>query len=172
MSLEMRKPCASCGHGHGSIETRNGQDCVFCGSCGKFQYNAPKTETGRAVRSVKTTHEAIQPKQRSRILNRDSARCVICGARGDLQVAHVVSVDAGHKVGLSDSEINSDENLIAACPECNLGMGSETIPLRVMIPILKARYLGTNHEHQPAQNSVLSSQPAAVGAMETGDTRR
>lgn len=139
-NVVMRKPCSQCDSTHGRIETRNGQDCVLCGDCGRWQYNAPKTETGRAVRSVSTTHEAIKSAQRWRVIQRDGAKCVICGKRGDLQVSHVVSVLSGHQAGMSDVEINSDENLIAACPECNLGMGSEPIPLRIMLPILLARY--------------------------------
>lgn len=139
--MKMRTRCRyGCDCDDGYITTKNGQDCVYCVVCDRHQYNAPKTETGREQRSVSTTHEAIKPKQRSRIINRASARCELCGARGDLQVAHVVSVDSGHKLGLSDAILNSDENLIAACPECNLGMGKEPIPLRIMIPILKARY--------------------------------
>jgi len=137
----MRSPCRyGCDCQDGELVTKNGQDCVYCVSCSRHQYNAPKTETGREQRSVSTTHEAIKPKQRSRVINRASARCELCGARGDLQVAHVVSVDAGHKLGLLDDILNSDENLIAACPECNLGMGREPIPIRIMIPLLRARY--------------------------------
>ena len=133
-----RNPACDCQEGE--IRTRNGQDCVFCVKCNRHQYNAPKTETGRAVRSVQTTHEAIKPKQRWRIIQRASSRCELCGARDNLHVAHVLSVEAGHKQGLSDDILNSDENLIAACAECNLGMGSEPIPIRILIPLLKARY--------------------------------
>ena len=44
----MPAPCKKCGCTNGRIETRSGQDCVLCQICGAFQYNAPKTETGRA----------------------------------------------------------------------------------------------------------------------------
>lgn len=139
--MKMRTTCRyGCQCDEGRIETKNGQDCVYCCECGRHQYNAPKTETGRAVRSVSTTHEAIKPAQRARVLLRDNYRCVLCGARGDLHVSHVVSVLAGHQNGMTDHEINADENLIAACPECNLGMSSNPIPIRVMLPILRARY--------------------------------
>lgn len=137
-TVTMRQACR-CGGTSGYIQTKNGQDCVYCDSCSKHQYNAPKTETGRAARSIATTHKAIKPGQRWRIIARASSRCEICGARGDLHVAHIVSVEVGHNFGLTDDEINSDENLIAACPECNLGMGSQPIPIRLVIPILKYR---------------------------------
>jgi hypothetical protein len=40
----MRVPCSHCGSGSGFIEMRNGQACIFCACCGKWNYNAPKTE--------------------------------------------------------------------------------------------------------------------------------
>jgi 5-methylcytosine-specific restriction endonuclease McrA len=139
----LRKPCA-CGSTQGSITSRSGQDCVFCCECNKFQYNAPKTETGRAVRTVKTTHDAISPKMRSKIIERANRRCERCGRLGEdstsgLHVGHVVSVDAGHKYGLSDAEINGEDNLIAECAECNLGHGSEALPVRLLVALVMAR---------------------------------
>lgn len=142
MSYAMRTPCIACGHEWGSITHKNGQDCVYCGGCGKFQYNAPKTETGRAVRSVSTTQEAIKPKQRTRIVERATGRCEICGSRSELHVGHILSVADGHRYGLTDDVINSDENLICACAQCNLGGGKATISLRLAVAILTARYHG------------------------------
>jgi hypothetical protein len=40
----MRTPCNHCGAGSGYIEMRTGQACVFCASCGKWNYNAPRSE--------------------------------------------------------------------------------------------------------------------------------
>lgn len=137
----MRAPCKyACGSQQGRIETRGGQDCVYCCGCGRHQYNAPKTETGRAVRSLSTTHAAIRPKLRTAVLERANSCCEICH-RGDrpLQVGHVVSVADGHDIGLPDSIINSMENLIAECDECNSGAGAGTKPLRMYLAILKAR---------------------------------
>ncbi|MCA9179631.1 MAG: hypothetical protein KDB14_34485 [Planctomycetales bacterium] len=57
-----------------------------------------------------------------------------------LHVGHVVSVAEGRKVGLSDVELNSAENLIAMCEECNLGLGKETIPIKNYVAILMARF--------------------------------
>lgn len=146
MSIEnyqMRSACDHCESTTGRIVEKNGQDLVIC-TCGKYQYCAPRTETGRKARSLSTTHKAIKPKQRSRIIDRANGRCERCGVpcnttRTGLHVGHVVSVKDGHAAGLSDAEINSDENLLAECGECNLGHGSEPIPLRIYIALISAR---------------------------------
>lgn len=140
MSFQMRAPCKNCGHEFGSIEMKGGQDCVYCGICGKHQYNAPKTETGRAVRTVTTVHNGIKPGQRSRILLRANSSCELChSVSKPLHVGHLLSVNDGVRQGLTDAEINSDENLAAMCDECNLGLSDEPVPVRLLIAILKAR---------------------------------
>jgi len=141
--IALRKRCV-CGGENGRIQTRSGQDCVFCEACSKWQYNAPKVETGRAVRSVSTTHEAIKPAQRSRIIERANCRCERCGKPASksvtgLHVGHILSVAEAHKQGLEDSIINSDENLICECDECNLGHGKGVLPVRFLIALLVAR---------------------------------
>lgn len=136
---QMRKPCA-CGSEFGVLLEVNGQDTVRCLACDRHCYNAPRTETGRAVRSVSTVHNGVKPKLRSKILERDGHQCVLCRANDrPLHVGHVVSVDAGMAIGLSDAEINDEENLIAQCEECNLGQGAQPIALSVAIRILRAR---------------------------------
>lgn len=134
----MRQPC-KCGVTGGVRVEKNGQDTVRCGACGTFQYNAPRTETGRKQRSVTTVHAGIKPKQRARILSRATARCEVCGSHGNLHVGHIVSVDSGFESGLTDAEINDDENLLCLCEECNLGWGNEPMPLRLAIVVLRAR---------------------------------
>lgn len=137
--FEMRAPCAGCGHARGRIEERNGQDTVRCLSCGRHCYNAPRTETGRAQRSVSTVHASIRPNQRARILARASGRCEVCGARGNLHVGHILPVVTGLESGLTDAQINHDENLMCLCEECNLGWGAMPMPLWLAVAVVKAR---------------------------------
>lgn len=138
--FEMRKPCPGCGGTVGFLTEVSGQDTVRCRACNRFCYNAPRTETGREARSVSTIHNGIRPGQRARILARDGARCVWCKADDrPLHVGHIVSVEAGLVYGLADDEINDDENLVAQCEECNLGLGAQPMPLRVAVVLLRAR---------------------------------
>jgi 5-methylcytosine-specific restriction endonuclease McrA len=141
--MQLRIPCRFCGSDEGHIRVSGGQDCVICCGCERWQINAPKTETGRAARSLRTTHELIKPSLRWKIIERAGGVCESCkrspaGSEG-LQVGHVVSVEDGHKYGLTDRQINSEENLIAQCAECNSGASSRTIPIWMLIAIVKAR---------------------------------
>lgn len=135
----MRAPCPNCGATAGVVLERKGQDTVRCLACDRWCYNAPRTETGRAVRSTSTVHAAIKPKQRARILMRASSKCEVCGARGILHVGHIISVDVGLQFGLDETLLNDDENLLCMCEQCNLGLGDEPMPLRVAIAVLRAR---------------------------------
>lgn len=142
----MREPCPKCAVIECSITEKNNQDVVRCIN-GHYCYCAPRTETGREVRSVTTIHNGVKPKLRSKILERDGYRCVLCRAETKrMHVGHVVSVAEGFTTGLSDDEINDEENLIAVCDECNLGQGSQPIPLRVAIAILRARISWRNKQ--------------------------
>jgi hypothetical protein len=48
----MRAPCKHCGASRGWLQPKNGQDCVYCGKCGKWSYNASKGEVTRAAREM------------------------------------------------------------------------------------------------------------------------
>lgn len=136
--FEMRKPCVSCDHER-------------CASCDRHCYNAPRTETGRAKRTVSTIHNGIRPKLRARVLELCGGRCLFCAARGvPLHVGHMISVAAGLRFGLTDAEINDEENLAAMCEECNLGQGEKPVSLRLVIAILRANIAWRNkHEGSP-----------------------
>jgi 5-methylcytosine-specific restriction endonuclease McrA len=136
--LTLRKACV-CGGKTGRIQPTNGQNCVYCLLCGKFQYNAPRTETGEKRRSIQTTHELITPSKRARVLNRANGRCELCGNLRDLSVGHLLSVADGHAEGLTDAQINSDENLCAMCTECNLGQGQINASARFYMALLVRR---------------------------------
>lgn len=136
--FQMREACR-CGNETGRIETKSGQDCVYCLSCGRHCYNAPRAETGREVRRLRTRPD-IKPGQRARILERDNATCALCH-RADLplDVGHLISVDAGKKLGLDESELYDDENLAAMCQVCNSGLSKTPVSLRFMAALLRAR---------------------------------
>jgi 5-methylcytosine-specific restriction endonuclease McrA len=143
----MRKPCPKCGGTLGLLREVNGQDTVRCLGCNAYCYCAPRTETGREVRSVSTIRNGIKPKLRTKILERDGFCCVLCHATNvRLHVGHVVGVDAGLAVGLTDAEINDEENLIAQCEECNLGQGKSPLSLSLAIRVLRARIAWRNKE--------------------------
>jgi len=139
MTHPLRVPCSLCGATDGRIESRNGQDCVFCSSCDRWQYNAPRTETGKATRSTTTIHNGVKPSQRARVLMRDGNACSICHVSDKpLHVGHLLAVETGLSMGLTDTEINSDENLAAMCEECNLGLSNRPLPLRLVVAILRS----------------------------------
>jgi 5-methylcytosine-specific restriction endonuclease McrA len=141
--VKMRASCRfDCGSADGYITTVNGQDTVRCRTCNRFQYNAPRVETGRAPRTVTTVHNGIKPAQRARVLERDG-RCVLCGRRDDLHVGHLIPVARGLETGLTEVELNDDENLAAMCDECNLGLGARPLALWVVAPILRLRLRGS-----------------------------
>lgn len=135
----LRDPCSRCRSQKGVIEERSGQKCVFCLSCKRFLYNAPKTETGAKVRSV-SSRPKIKPKQRARILDRDNSTCVGCH-RADtiVHVAHLLSVEDGRALGATEEELFSDENLATMCEECNLGFSGRSVSLRLVFRLLQAR---------------------------------
>jgi 5-methylcytosine-specific restriction endonuclease McrA len=136
----MRTPCSRCRCADGIIVTKNGQDTVRCAVCDKYAgYNAPRSETGRGRRSLRT-RPTIRPSQRTRILVRDNGACVLCHrSDADLEVGHLISVHDGNLLGMSESELASDDNLAAMCASCNSGLSSESLPPRLLAAALWAR---------------------------------
>ena len=133
----LRAPCRICGLMEGKIHwDQNGQDIVYC-NAGHHAYNAPKIETGRVVRSL-TTVRLVSPGQRYRVMERAHFRCELCSSVDNLCIAHVLSVRDGFDF-LTDAQLNSDENLMVLCAECNSGQRSSTLPLWLFAAILKRR---------------------------------
>lgn len=138
----MRKPCAHCTGLAGRVKETGAQDCVYCLGCNRFQYNAPRAETGKPVRSVRSSRDVdISPSLRAEILfERAGGRCEICHNIGvELHVGHLLSVDAGRAQGMSDADLNSPDNLAAMCSACNLGLGNQPVSLRLMMGLIMAR---------------------------------
>jgi len=50
-----------------------------------------------------------------------------------------VPVVAGLRAGLTDRELNDDENLAAMCADCNLGLGEAPPLLWITVPLLLLR---------------------------------
>lgn len=135
----LRRPC-TCGGETGELRPRGGQDCLFCVACGRFQYNAPRIETGRKARTVQTLH-ALAPSQRHRVLQRDGHRCVLCGATAEagalLHVGHILSVKDGLAAGFTEADLSRDLNLMTECEACNLGHGGFSLPLPMLIRLYR-----------------------------------
>ena len=132
----LRAPCI-CQSVEGVIRTVNGQDVVRCRWCNRHQYNAPKVETGRALRSISTVHNGIKPKQRARIMLRANSACELCHCSDrPLHAGHLLDVDDGLKAGLNELDLNCDDNICAMCEECNLGLSNEPIPTRLFVALL------------------------------------
>ncbi len=139
----MRAPCKNCGWAEGRVKPVGGQDVVRCDRCDRACYNQPHSESGKPQRSIRTGPLKIDPGRRKDILDRDGWRCAACG-RGPAQDAilhidHAVNIDDGLKLGLSPQELNSDENLITLCEECNLGKSNKPIELRLLVAVMKRR---------------------------------
>lgn len=134
---QMRQPCSKCEGVDGIICTVSGQDVVRCSACNAYCYNAPRRETGRPVRSLRSRPQ-IRPSQRNRIFERDRRTCFKCG-RSDraLEIGHIITVREGRELGLSDSELFHDDNLVALCAECNSGQGSATMPLPFVLAVMR-----------------------------------
>jgi len=140
----LRTPCNVCNGTVGYIVETGHQDVVRCTHCDAFQYNAPRTETGKKKRTTDTVHDGMKASQRARILVRDHARCVVCGAKStesELHVGHWLSVVDGLDlgIGLTEQQLNSDDNLAVHCARCNLGQGRKTLPLWLVVGIVMAR---------------------------------
>lgn len=113
---------------------------LYCQDCERHQQFVRKETAGVSKRTVQSTHAAIRPKDRARVIERATARCEMCGRRDViLNVSHFLSVAEGHAAGLTDDEINCDENLSCMCEECNLGIGRNPVPLRLAVAIIRAR---------------------------------
>lgn len=149
----MRGPCKFCGEPErGTIGLVNGQNVVRCVACSRAVYNAPRTETGERQRSVTTVQNGVKPKMRFVVLNRAGRRCELCGEPIELHeglaVDHLLSVEDGLALGLTEAQLNHIENLAALCEECNSGKGRTTLPLYLTLAIIRAR---TAMQYEPSE---------------------
>lgn len=134
-----RAPCPSCGCLGGVIEERGGQDVVRCAACRRYLYCAPRSETGKPQRSIRT-RPTMKPSTRYRILERDGSTCQICH-RTDrpLVVDHAIPVEWFKSEGVDPALADDEENLWAVCEECNSGKSDTPVPIRLLLRALMAR---------------------------------
>lgn len=118
--IELRSPCV-CGATKGTIETKSGQDVVRCAECCRYQYCAPKTETGRPGRTVRRS--PFPPGVRWAVMERARGRCEACGTSDSpaFHIGHLLSVKDGTDEGFTEEELADIDNLVWLCEECNLG---------------------------------------------------
>lgn len=148
--IEMRATCATCGGTGGTITERNGQNVVNCATCGRYQYCAPKRETGQKPMNLQD-RIGIKPSVRARIIRDWDHRCAFCGTdaidtNGGLHLAHLIDRHDAHRYGLLDDLIDDPVNLVPACAACNLGerpLGPKQLRLIV-------RFLMIAHRRQAA----------------------
>lgn len=135
-------PCPNCGSTDGYVTGVNGQDVGRCIGCDRYVKCVPRTETGKAARTIATLHR-IPPSQRARVIERATGRCELCGAGGLLHVGHILSVRDGlvaiEDGLLTERELRSDDNLVCSCEACNSGFGRRSLPVRLLVALLRAR---------------------------------
>lgn len=132
----MSRPCPECEGFTGELRPVNGANNVYCVPCDAYVYCAPKAETDPTADPK--VRKNIKPRQRVRILLRDNGRCVLCGmADGQLHLGHLISIKDGPALGLSIADLNSDENLVTKCAECNLGLNAQSVTARLIAALIK-----------------------------------
>lgn len=65
--------------------------------------------------------------------------CELCSGRSELHVGHILSVAEALDQKLEPAQFNSDDNLMAMCAQCNLGLGKNPVPLWLATALLIAR---------------------------------
>jgi hypothetical protein len=152
-SFKARSPCPSCHTTRAFVVMKGHQATVRCSRCARFLYNAPRHETGARPRRVRTLRRAIRPSQQARILDRDHGRCILCGRRSDIVIAHLLSLRDGHRLGVTAAELYCDANLAAMCEACNIGLSHSagSVSARTYVSIL--RWLVQSEGTPPDQTS-------------------
>ena len=138
--IPLKEPCPDCGAVDGLVNTAGAHQKLTCGDCGRYIRFVGKAELGLVPRTVATTRAGITPGVRARILERATGKCEVCGATDrPIHVGHCLSVREATEQGLTDEEINHEENLMAMCEDCNLGWGKRPVPVRLLARVIMAR---------------------------------
>lgn len=140
-AFRLRATC-SCGSDYGHLRETNGQACVFCVECSKWQYNSPKYERGLAPKPVRSS--PVSPSRRYEVALRAGFICELCGKRAnetEMHVGHLLSEVDIRAARLELSLSDDFANLAWLCAECNLGMGRRSLPLHELLVFLLRRQI-------------------------------
>lgn len=139
-TCQLQRPCRWCGGTDGVWEMRSGQAVESCASCDTpTGRNVPKTELGLPQRSLTRRGDCVKPKQRQRIFARDGYRCLLCGQAPPLVIltaGHILSHKDGELLGLPETQIDSDANLMTMCEPCNSGLGRQSLEHWLAVALL------------------------------------
>jgi len=141
----LSKPCSRCSEPVAGYLIRTPPPHagkLFCGNCALFQQWVSKKDLGEPRRSLTPRGECIGPKQRDQILARDGYRCMLCGAAPPavlLHAGHILSHKDGDVLGLSEQQIDSNDNLMAMCERCNAGLGPRSLTPWLYVALLERR---------------------------------
>lgn len=155
-------PCPACGGQLGWIENVDGPLVLYCNDCAEplpspggrelqevadtsgilaglaqqplFEVPADPSQPSR------TSRRAIPVRLRTEVLMRANFRCEWCqSSSAGLQIGHILSVRDGHRLGVPPHVLNSFDNLMVQCEDCNQGLGGESMPTWIVARILQAR---------------------------------
>ena len=118
------EPCQNCQSRAALLSVKGNQTSVWCRQCGRLIDRTFKPRSSEGVDRVSPHAPAIEPGQRARILDRDAARCVLCGSTELLTVRHLLAIADGFALGATIAELNSDANLATMCELCAVGLAS------------------------------------------------
>ena len=100
-----------------------------------------------AGRRTRRARDPIRAQMRFRVLQRDGFRCRYCGRPGG---APGVVLHVDHVVPLAARGCSTEDNLLTACEECNLGKSTTAV-------VQAGRYLRGSRTTVPESSSVTGS---------------
>lgn len=106
---------------------------------------------------MKTPRKSISKRVRFSIFARDNFTCRYCGRQSD-----VVKLEIDHIHPVCQGGTNDEENLIAACQDCNAGKSGRTIPQTVPNEVDRLRLAQERNEQALAYEAAKASMEARL----------
>ena len=106
--------CQYCSH----IHYHSCEDGLRTAHCTKE--SSPYIKTGYYIKLRSLKDSYVSKKLRYKILKRDNFKCVYCGA-----TSSEIKLTIDHKTPRSQGGKNTEENLVTACFDCNVGKGAQ-----------------------------------------------